>query len=115
MTRIKFANDYGYHPAAPFWLVYADESPTVQRVVQTEPTREAAETAAARLALAFPGHEFHACCVMSTISTSPRIVGQRFDPTRTPPREPEAADFAEVDPPQCDEPAPQPEDSETPL
>src|SRR5690606_22364943 len=71
MSHIEFAEDYGYPPAAPFWLVFAEEGRRIERVCQTEPTREAAEAAAARLALAFPVHEFHVCCVMATVQTSP--------------------------------------------
>lgn len=98
MSAIEFNRDYGYSPPAPFWLVYAEEGPRVSRVVQTEPSKDAAEAAAARLALAFPGHEFHTLCVMSTISTSPQIVGQRFDPNRKPPPENEP-EFDEVEAP----------------
>lgn len=96
MTSIEFKKDYGYSPPAPFWIVYAEPSSTIERVCQTEPSREAAETACARLALAFPGHEFHACCVMATISTSPVVVGERFDPNRKPARETEPEDYEEV-------------------
>jgi len=97
MNEIEFARDYGYHPPAPFWLVYAEETPTVNRVVQTEHSREAAEAAAARMALAFPGHEFYVCCVMTGVQTSPKVVGRRFDPTKILLPEPESPEFAEVD------------------
>lgn len=96
MSNIEFKRDYGFPPPVPFWLVYAEESPGRDKVVQTEHSQDAAEAAAHRLALAFPGHEFHTCCVMSMISTSPAVVGQRFDPNRRPLPEPEPPEFAEV-------------------
>lgn len=103
MSTIEFARDYGYSPHSPFWLVYAPGSAEFNEVVECQPSREAAEQSAARLALAFPGHEFHTLCVMTTISTSPVVVGTKFDPNRRPTEPlPEPAEFAEV------EPAPQP-------
>ena len=101
MSGIEFAKDYGYSPAAPFWLVYAPGAPAFTEVVQCQPSREAAEESAARLALAFPGSEFHTLCVMATISTSPVVVGRKFDPSRKPVPG-KALEFAEA------EPAPQP-------
>lgn len=82
MTEIKFARDYGYHAAAPFWLVWNEDgrAPTFKH-----PNRDAAEAEAARLAASAPGRSFHVLSVMSTITTSTDIVGQRFDPTKTPP------------------------------
>lgn len=83
MADIKFARDYGYAPAAPFWLVWneAGRAPLVKH-----PSRDDAEQEAARLAAAMPGASFHVLTVMSTISTNIEVVGSRFDPNRTPPR-----------------------------
>ena len=81
MTDIKFARDYGYSPGSPFWLVWNEDgsTPTLKH-----PDRESAEAEAARLASVSPGKSFHILGVMSTVSTSTDIVGQRFDPSRTP-------------------------------
>ncbi|WP_374412679.1 hypothetical protein [Novosphingobium colocasiae] len=82
MTDIKFARDYGYHPAAPFWLVWNEDGRTP---MFKHPSRDAAEAEAARLAASAPGCSFHVLSVMSTITTSIDIVGQRFDPAKSPP------------------------------
>lgn len=82
MADIKFARDYGYSPAAPFWLVWNEDGypPRFQH-----PTQEAAQAEAARLASENAGTKFHVLCPVSTISTSTEIVGVRFDPNRAPP------------------------------
>ena len=79
MTDIKFARDYGYPPAAPFWLVWNEDgrSPVVKHA-----TRDAAEAEAARLAATKIGRTFHVLAAMSAISTTAEVVGTRFDPTR---------------------------------
>lgn len=98
MSDIKFASDYGYPPAAPFWLVWNEDGhvPMFKHA-----SRKDAEAEASRLARENPGDQFHVLCVMSTISTSTDVVGQRFDPTRTPVVEKEdeqvAPAFVEVD------------------
>ncbi|MDF2382444.1 hypothetical protein JMG10_13260 [Nostoc ellipsosporum NOK] len=82
MTYIKFAKDYGYPPAAPFWLVWNDNGfPPKFR----HPNLAAAEAEAARLASENPGKGFHVLGVLATVSTSTDVVGTRFDPMRTPP------------------------------
>lgn len=82
MYDIKFARDYGYPPAAPFWLVWNERG---YIPMFKHPTREDAEVEAARLATDSPGDSFHVLAVMATISTSRDVVGQRFDPTRVSP------------------------------
>lgn len=82
MSDIKFARDYGYSPAAPFWLVWNENGyPPMFK----HPSQEAANTEAARLASENPGTQFHVLCPLATISTSTDVVGVRFDPTRAPP------------------------------
>lgn len=82
MSDIKFACDYGYRPAAPFWLVWNESGyPPMFK----HPSQEAANTEAARLASENPGTQFHVLCPLATISTSTDVVGVRFDPTRAPP------------------------------
>lgn len=102
MTTIKFASDYGFAPAAPFFLVWC-EGGNYPRFKHE--TRELAEAEAARLAGLNPSSEFHVLGVMSTIVTSPDIVGRRFDPNRLKPQpvaaepEPLPPEFAEVEEP----------------
>lgn len=102
MTSIKLSNDYGYSPASPFWLVYAEQTTAIEQIVERHPDKDSAEHAAARYALAFPGHQFHALACAATVETDPVVVGKRFDPRRTPPVEaaiePNPA-FAEVEVP----------------
>lgn len=83
MAEIKFARDYGYAPAVPFWLVWNEDgrAPMVKH-----PDRDAAEAEAARLAAEAPGRSFHVLAVMATIATSTEVVGSRFDPLRAPVR-----------------------------
>lgn len=88
MTEIKFTRDYGYAPAAPFWLVW-DQGARISPL--QFPDREYAEAEAARLASQTPGASFHVLACMSTVSTDVQVVGTRFDPSRTPPREVDAA------------------------
>lgn len=78
-VSIKFARDYGYSPASPFWVVWNEDG---RAPMFKHRNREAAEAEAARLATVRPGHAFHVLVVMSTISTSTEVVGQKFDPTR---------------------------------
>lgn len=101
MSEIKFARDYGYPPASPFWLVWnaSGFAPKFRH-----PSMDAAQAEAARLAALSPGVDFHVLAVMATISTSTEVIGTRFDPTRIAPvevAEPEAApafiDAAPVD------------------
>ena len=81
MTEIKFERDYGYSPAAPFWLVWSEDG---RAPMHKHRDRDAAETEAARLASNNQGRSFHVLAVMATISTTAEVVGKRFDPTRTP-------------------------------
>lgn len=81
MAEIKFKRSYGYDPAAPFWLVWSEDGRTP---MCKHRSREDAETEAARLAAENPGRPFHVLTVMSTIRTSTEIVGEKFDPSRTP-------------------------------
>jgi hypothetical protein len=92
MTDIKFARDYGYSPAAPFWLVWNEEGSAPRF---KHPTQDAAQAEAARLASENPGSKFHVLCPMATISTSMDIVGVRFDPSRAPPSPEPAPVFIE--------------------
>ncbi len=83
MTEIKFAKDYGYAPASPFWIVWNERGRVPMR---KHADRDAAEAEAARLASISPGETFHVLAAMATISTSIEVVGNRFDPSRTPMR-----------------------------
>lgn len=100
-AEIKFARDYGYPAASPFWFVYSDEAPGAGSFLEPAVSQAQAEQRAADLALSMAGVRFHVLAVMSTISTSPEVVGKRFDPTRVAPLpavEPELdPEFAEVD------------------
>lgn len=88
MAEIKFTRDYGYAPAAPFWLVWDQEA----RISPLQfPDREYAEAEAARLAGQTPGASFHVLACMSTVSTDVQVVGTRFDPSRSLPRDVDAA------------------------
>lgn len=80
MTDIKFAPDYGYSPAAPFWLVWCEDA---RPPMHKHRDRDAAEAEAARLANENPGRGFHVLAVMATVSTSIEVVGTRFNPSRT--------------------------------
>jgi len=83
MADIKFARDFGYSPASPFWLVWNEDG----RVpMHKHATRADAEAEAARLAANAPGRSFHVLAVMASVRTSADIVGEKFDPTRAPPR-----------------------------
>lgn len=101
MSDIKFARDYGYSPAAPFWLVWNEDG---HPPMFKHPSMELAQTEAARLASENPGRQFHVLCPLATISTSTEIVGVRFDPSRAPPvievaaPEPEPAFISEPQP-----------------
>lgn len=98
MTDIKFAKDYGYPPAAPFWLVW-NENGKVPMHKHT--LRDEAETEAARLAILDPGASFHVLAVMARVATSPEVVGKRFDPNRKPLPDPIAPEFIEEAPVVC--------------
>lgn len=91
MADIKFSRDYGLPPAAPFWLVWNEDG---RPPMFKHRTRDAAEFEASRLASECPGRKFHVLAVMSTISTSTKVVGQRFDPSRAMPMEDK-----DIDPP----------------
>lgn len=82
MTDIKFARDYGYSPASPFWLVCTSSG-------ATHPSKHngqgEAEAEAAKLARENPGRLFYVLAVVSSISTSEEVVGTRFDPNKSPP------------------------------
>ena len=92
MTDIKFTRDYGFPPAAPFWLVWNEDgrSPVVKYT-----TRDAAEAEAARRASTNMGRTFHVLAAMSAISTTAEVIGTRFDPSR-------------IFHPENEEPAPEP-------
>ena len=101
MSEIKFARDYGFAPAAPFWLVWNENG---HHPMFKHPSQEAASTEAARLASENPGQQFHGLCPLATISTSTEVVGIRFDPSRAPPVV--EAEAPEPAPAFIDEPAP---------
>lgn len=114
MTDIKFARDYGFSACSPFWLIWREDGhyPWFKHE-----TREQAEAEASRLAAERPGQEFHILAVMATVSTSPEVIGTRFDPTRIKLIEPTADDsptpefltdpeFAEVESPATPLPLP---------
>lgn len=82
MADIKFAKDYGFSPAAPFWIVWRESG---HYSMSKHPNRESAETEAARIASTRIGEDIHVLCCTSTITTSVDVIGQRFDPRRAPP------------------------------
>lgn len=83
MTEIKFARDYGYAPAVPFWLVWNEDG---RMPMVKHPSQDEAQQEAARLAGENPGKSFHVLAPMARISTSTEVVGTRFDPLRAPVR-----------------------------
>lgn len=97
MTDIKFAPDYGYSPASPFWLVWREDG---HYPIFKHPNKDSAEAEAARIASICPGEAIHVLGVIATVQTSPDIIGKRFDPYKTPPA------------PVPDDPAPDPEFAE---
>lgn len=93
MDPIKFKNDYGYPPASPAFFVWHDGN--CSKVCGS---RAEAEAAASDIAILHPGQDVLILGAVAAVSTSKEIVGQRFNPDRTPP-----------DPIPADEPAPAPE------
>ena len=96
MAEIKFKPDYGYAPGSPLWLIWGGNRFEAMEHI----SRESAEDEAAEIALAHPGEPVHVLAVVATVQTSPEIVGQRFDPQRTP----KPPEFAEVESPAAPQP-----------
>lgn len=92
MSEIKFTRDYGYAPAAPFWVIWDEHAGHVGK----HGDRESAEAEAGLLAAMTPGRTVHVLCCMSTIGTDIQVVGTRYDPSRSPPREVEEAPVEEI-------------------
>lgn len=93
MTEIEYARDYGMSPASSLWIVWRGPGYEPAR----HASREKAEEDAARIAAQFPGCEVHILAVIATVSTSPKVVGTRFDPSRVAPEA--VPEFDEVEPP----------------
>lgn len=79
---IEFEKDYGYAPAAPFWLVASDE---LGLVGSRYLTPEAAEEFAASQAAIRMSETFHVLAVVTTVKAEAKVKGERFDPNRRPP------------------------------
>lgn len=99
MNEIEYARDYGYAPASPLWLVW--RGPGYEPGVHA--SRKEAETDAARLASRHPGSAVHILAAMANVTTSPKVVGQRFDPSRA--NDATTPEFAEVEPPAAPQPS----------
>ena len=79
---IEFEPNYGYKPAAPFWLVIQGETtPCGGRFLCPED----AEDFAASLASASINKTFHVLAVVATIEATAKVHGTRFDPHKRPP------------------------------
>jgi hypothetical protein len=93
MPEIDYARDYGYSPGSPLWVTWRGEG----YVPATFASREEAEADAAQCAIMYPGQTIHVLAAMASVSTSPKVVGQRFDPSRA--ARIAVPEFPEVDPP----------------
>ena len=91
MTHIKYKSDYGYPEAPDFWAAYRADPPALS----THESYEAAEKAAAALAIGHPGMPVHVLGLMGTVSTKTELVGERFDPKKKKPVMVAAEDVAE--------------------
>lgn len=96
MKDIKFARDYGYSPASPFWAVLVEGDGTLR---SRHSSKDEAEEAAAITAQENLGQQVHVLAVVASVSTSSEVVGQRYDPARSPPRVENAPEpFPELSP-----------------
>jgi hypothetical protein len=83
MAEIKFKANYGYAPASPLWAFIRDGEDVLGGTFQS---KDEAEEGAGVMAQQFPGCPVHVLAVVATVQTSPDIVGERFDPSKTAPR-----------------------------
>lgn len=80
---IDFKKNYGFAPAAPFWVVMDDElGPCGNRFTNPDD----AEQYAATLAADALHSTYHVLAVVATIKATAKISGERFDPHKLPPR-----------------------------